>query len=185
MLVESYEMTEAENEEENVDERISLLERLEIEGQKTLVRSGRVFTFPEMTAEEKFVFETLCPRTFQLKDYKQSLIPLRVLQIIAKAKDCVEFSEIIIRDHESSMMVDPVAVGLIREGYNVRYFLLARWGKELDTYSTLLAKALQAKKVEAMMKLDEILQRAKARLDYLRNGEITSMEEVKIPSYYD
>lgn len=164
MQVETFECSETAAEPiEASEEAIGLIESLGLTGQKELIckTSGDRDTrcpYREMTAEERFVYGVLCPTKVKLSDYKVAPIPLRVLQIAAHAKSLGLFDELVVWDRESVMVQDPVLVG--RKGSEwsslSQMFILARWGTELESFATLVKRAVAAKKEQLLESVESI-----------------------------
>lgn len=96
--------------------------------------------YRKITKEERFVYKCLCPTSYAVETYNRSSIPLRVLQVIAHARDFLPVMEV--WDKEDGSVDDPVLVG--REKKYGDIYLLARWGNELDTFSDLREKAIKS-----------------------------------------
>lgn len=154
MQVETFECQETAAEPiEATEEAVRLIEELGLEGQLSLVRP-RVDGAPaarcpyrQITAEEQFVYETLCPTKYDLGLYSASPIPLRVLQIAAHVKSLGIVKRLEVWDKETSLVQDPVLVGHIHDRYEydsskIKTFILARWGEVLETFSTLKKQAI-------------------------------------------
>lgn len=155
MQVETFECVETAAEPiEATEEAIGLIESLGLTGQNVFVR-GKEETgtardqrcpYREITAEERFVYLTLCPKESSLKNYSASPIPLRVLQIAAHANGLGMFNRLVVWDRESVAVKDPVLVAMTGEyewSTNNKTFILARWGEELETFAVLLKRACE------------------------------------------
>lgn len=152
MLVETFECTETIDEPvEATSEAIDLIESLELDGQKELIgvkgesQPSRC-PYREITAEERFVYQTLCPAVVMLNRYNTAPIPLRVLQVAAHANSLGMFKRLMVWDRMSVAVKDPVLVGWTGGEYdwqNNRCFILARWGEELEAFATLRRKAVE------------------------------------------
>lgn len=150
MLVETFECHETASEPiEAAAEAIELIERLGLDGQKQLI-SGEDGSnksrcpYREMTADEKFVYRTLCPTRAKLIEYKRTPIPLRVLQVAAHAQSLGMFKELVVLDTASAVEKDPVLVGVVQDGeysWRTTDYILARWGDELEAFVVLLKRA--------------------------------------------
>ena len=154
MAVETFECHETASEPiEACEEAVGLINLLGLEGQRSLVTAkddGPASRSPyrEMTAEEVFVYQTICPTERKLAMYDASPIPLRVLQVAAHANDVGEFDELLVWDRASVTVKDPVLVGRKAGQYSweSKYYILARWGDELEAFATLLKRALKIKR---------------------------------------
>lgn len=166
MQVETFECSETAAEPiEASEEAIGLIESLELEGQKSLVcpneETGNDARLPyrEMTTEEQFVYKMLCPKEFKLAEYQASPIPLRVLQVASHAKALGFFDEMQVWDKENVLDLDPVLVGVkYKDGnsWSKIYYILARWGEELETFSVLMQRMIKRKREQICSQLDAI-----------------------------
>ena len=73
MLVETFEVTEVscDGVVEFEQEQIALIEKMGLEGQQGLIKTGEegeknLLPYRKMTAEEKIVYETICPTKCKL-----------------------------------------------------------------------------------------------------------------------
>lgn len=131
-------------ETEEVDEYNALAVDL---GLEHLAYKDKSANIAPMNQTERKVYETLCPTTYLLKNYKHH-IPKRVLQAMQSVKGfldkeaekegkTVEY-EVWVDEHP-----DPVLIAKI--GYTDKY-LIGRWGHELDTFNELYKRAIQKMK---------------------------------------
>lgn len=178
MLVETYEINEqtADGKVENEAEIKELVEKLGLEGQSKFFKSesGQVTVFPyrKMTKQEKLVYETLCPKESEIEEFDDSLIPLRVLQVISHVKDTGFIHKLKVWHPESADIKDPVLVGVrwnkkedIGDDYRDReYYILARWGEELASFVELSKQALDIIKARFKKSLAEAVAEAQTRL---------------------
>lgn len=148
MKVETYEQTETTSEAQELahdHESMDIIERLGLAGQKRLsVPETRTrCPYRQMTADEHFVFSMVCPSRAKPEDYEAGPIPLRVLQIIAWAKDNPIFKRLEIWYANSASLKDPVLVGVVagRNNWEENIFLLARWADELLPVAVLMPDA--------------------------------------------
>jgi hypothetical protein len=167
MQVETFECTETAHEPiEACQEAVGLMEELGLEGQKELVtkceKSGfdQRCPYREMTATEAYVYRVLCPEVTPLKTYKRSPIPLRVLQVAAHANSLGIFKELRVWDRASPAVKDPVLVGVIThpqyDWMDNKFFILARWGEELEAFAVLAKRAFDAKREQFVESLQRI-----------------------------
>ena len=166
MKVETFECTETAAEPiEASEEAVSLIESLGLEGQRSLVcpneDAGRDTRCPyrEMTTEEQFVYGLLCPKKFELAKYAASPIPLRVLQVASHANSLGFFDEVQVWDKENVLDLDPVLVGVKHkdgQSWNRVYYILARWGEELETFAVLMKRMVQRKRDQICGQLDQL-----------------------------
>lgn len=146
MKVETYEAQEVSAEHpECTDEARNLMESLGLSGQLRLVsepepgQSAAPFPYRKMTMEEGVVYGLLCPAMTDLKNYAETQVPLRVLQVAAHARE--HFRSLMVL-HPLGIEKDPVLIGCKGETYQRdQWFILARWGEELDEWPVLVKKA--------------------------------------------
>lgn len=177
MLVETYEVDEVNAEHpECTDESKALMEQLGLQGQLKLVTpaepdaAARRFPYRKMTRDEVTVYGLLCPSKTPLKDYADSQIPLRILQVAALAKE--HFKHLLVL-HPDTMEKDPVLIGCNADHPTYspnEWFILARWGDELDAWPLLVEKA--ARKYGARLRDDvaEKLQKLQALAALTKDG---------------
>lgn len=166
MQVETYEIQEltTNGEIENPEDTKALVESLGLTGQQQFFNgnSGSVAVFPyrKITANERLVYKTICSKECKLEDYSDAMIPLRVLQVAAHAKAFeLESSGVFLGHLEvwycpNGDVKDPVLVGVKNTknswgGTDSAYYLLARWGEVLESFSDLSKIALQMLKDKA------------------------------------
>lgn len=146
MNVETYEVEETKNELGIMAadaEAQELIEKLGLSGQNSLLNQETCTRFPyrKMTKAERLVFALLFPERESLASYKDSIIPIRVLQVAAFVKD---FKGAPCHDlkvwHCGSAKEDPLLVGHTSE-YGGEFYLLARWGDALPSFDDLAEKA--------------------------------------------
>jgi len=134
------------------------------------------FPFREFNKEELSVYRYCFPRSSKLEEFNMEVIPLRVLEVIKKAKDCNKFMSIKIWHKEPGRIKeDPIAVGCIKEGYTYKFYPLARWGDALLSYAELKKQALEIFKLNAETALTEILGQVKLNLEKVKSGKIADM----------
>lgn len=178
MQVETFECSETAAEPiEACDEAVRLMDELGLAGQKELVhpaeKTGFVSRCPyrQITADEMFVYQTLCPTATPLERYNASAIPLRVLQVAAHAKSLGMFKRLQVWDRAAAEVKDPVLVAYTGDAYdwqNNHCFILARWGEELETFATLVGRAVGAAKESLVEQADALA----AKVRSLTKGEI-------------
>jgi hypothetical protein len=177
MLVETYEVDEVNVEHpECTDESLRLMEQLELKGQLTLVKKPepdslvKSFPYRKMTKDEVTVYGILCPAKTPLKDYADSQIPLRVLQVAALAKE--HFQHLLVL-HPEAMEKDPVLVGS-NDAHPLyapsSWFILARWGEELDAWPLLVEKACKAYSKRLVADVNEKLARLRILAETVKGG---------------
>jgi hypothetical protein len=174
MKVETYEVSEVtcENEHEETEAR-EIAEQLGLEGQKRVRNRDGVMPYREITAEEAVVFKAICDKEVRLHEFDRSPIPLRVLQVAAHGKDF--FDEMVVWCPSSLADKDPILLGKKKHPTNswvFNYFLLARWGDELDEWPALCRKAADKLREVArgkLLKARDEAAAALARLDEIKS----------------
>jgi hypothetical protein len=155
MKIETYEVSETTTPEETVQHEaaaVDLIERLGLEGQKSLMtthqdKPQQICPYRLMTRDEHFVFRQLCPKRDDVRKFRNGPIPLRVLQIIAWAIDAEIFKRVEIWSADSASIKDPVLVGIKQSpesSWSEDIFILARWADELLPIEVLLPDAYKA-----------------------------------------
>jgi len=175
MQVETFECQETAAEPiEATEEAVSLIEQMGLEGQLELVRPksdskpAARCPYRQITAEESFVYRTICPRVFPLNKYNSAPIPLRVLQIAAHAKSlniCTRFE---VWDKSQDEVKDPVLIGVVGGNYDWEVksrFILARWGEVLETFSVLLKRAIGTHREKLIAEAQAIAKQAEFATD--------------------
>lgn len=147
MQIETYEIEEVNSEIAEMaadSEAGELIAKLGLDGQKNLFNADTATRLPyrRLTEEEDFVYSVLCPVKSPLEKFGSEIIPLRVLQVAAHAKECGFFKRIEVWSPKMASVKDPVLVG-IKAGvsYGEEEFILARWGKELDPIEKMIPVA--------------------------------------------
>ena len=191
--VETYECEELKASEATTmaadAEAIELIERLGLEGQRTLTNPETSTREPyrEMTALEAYVWRAICPQTTRVEHYKLSPIPLRVLQVVAYARELGIYEALEVW-HPRKVVDDPLLVGVPKgERYSNKRHLIARWGETLVPFEQLVEKAKNQFAVELTAKLGDIqneLDKAKANLKN-RVELAFAHEKFELPSAYN
>lgn len=179
MKVETYETAVFSEKPENLalqGEILQLIEDLNLEGQKELAHSASdtkgLCPYRKMTAREVKVFKLCFPRETKLTEYKECLIPLRILQVASHAKEW--FPKILVW-HPEPGLPDPILVGYEKASWDGEPFLLARWGEALDTFEILCEKAKKlaiSKLTVSMCKAETELASAKQLFSSVRDLDI-------------
>ena len=172
MQVETYECQETASEPiEASEEAIRIITELGLEGQQELltpVRENKPVgrnPYPEANAEQIFVFRVLCPKSYTVKKYNRTPIPLRVLQVAAHAISLEMFKEVVVWDATDPAEKDPVLVGTMKNparSWDDKFFLLARWGDVLESWPILLKRALEKKRHQVQSAAEAVLLKAKS-----------------------
>jgi hypothetical protein len=195
MDVETYEVetidgaTYASDEEKQ--ELVELAEKLALTGQKELIGesadgTATVFPYRLMTKAERNVYQTLLPVRTKMCDFKDSVIPLRVMQVAAHAKDLNDERVGYLEVWHQPGARDPVLVG--RENSYGDCYILARWGEDLENFQKLQERALKLLKqkakawaVAAKAKIDGVANNPEGRVTAFLSGDI---DDWKV-SFYD
>lgn len=162
---ESFEEPELVNEPlEQLECREALVNKLQLKGQKEILKKKRVF--PLITREQAIVFRFFCPQDTKLSEYDLSPIPLRVLELADKAAsqgiNCLTVW------HPAQVKTDPILVGSLTDSlYTLsNVVLIARWGSELEEWPALVSSF----RTRAADAFDACLEEAKAKAKALRIG---------------
>lgn len=132
--IETFEIDEAPTNMDDMAEFKSLIAELNLNGQKKLVSGEKknVNPFRKMTTEEYGIYRVYLPDHCSIENYDSSAIPLRVLQVLKKAKELDFFDSFQIwRSPE-----DPLLLG--KKGSEE--YMIARWGEALESFETIKAK---------------------------------------------
>lgn len=192
MQVETFECAETAAEPiETSEEALALIEEMDLAGQREFVcksdKSGRDTRCPYrvITAEEMFVYRTLCPTETRLARYADAPIPLRVLQVAAHAKSLGKFNELLVWHRAAPEIKDPVLIARDKGEYahDRKYFILARWGEELETFVTLCQRAATKAKEATYQKLNQIIARATADLAKVEAARFDDLVAWNEPRY--
>lgn len=135
MLVETYEVTESADktkvEGEEFEQFKSMIESLNLEGQQKFIQDKEVNPYRKMTSQESVVYGILCPTKTELKNFSESMIPLRVLQLATHVNSLNFIDVLEVWHSDNADIKDPVLVGRKGTSWNGEYFILARWGELL------------------------------------------------------
>lgn len=176
--VESFECHETAAEPiEATEEAVAILESLGLKGQKELLSTDkhevvRRCPYRQMTIDERFVYKVLCPREYTLADYKNSPIPLRVLQIAAHAHGTGLFDRLMVWDKGTAAEKDPVLIGVEKdkkETWRENFYILARWGEELEAFVVMLKRALDGKRQSLKDQAKSAFVKAKGEVENVAN----------------
>jgi len=140
------------------------------------------FPYRKITKQEHAVYSTICPVHCLVKDYKDSPIPLRVLEVASLADEY--FKELYVM-YPEVYEKDPILIGCTTGWYGDKY-ILARWGEELDEFPFLLKKAMgiwrekvSRKLIEMKYELDRAIELCKAT-----GPSMASFNTQSLPSLY-
>jgi len=193
MQVETYECQEVQEETiEMSDEAVGLIESMELVGQKKLLTKTDEDTeivrcpYREMKRDERFVYNLLCPVEHKIEEYTESAIPLRVLQVLAHAKQFELFKTFRIWTAEGQIK-DPVLVAYDEissygSATGTRY-ILARWADELDAWPQLVKKAIEKYRLKYRAALLKIQQKVSADLAIVDEVDIETAIKDESPYY--
>lgn len=180
MIVETYEVDEVGAEHPEVsDEAVRLVAELGLSGQRKFTEPDgdlKLKTrapYREVTAEEMFVIKMLCPIEVDLEKYDRAPIPIRVLQVAAHAKDCGMFTKLVVRCPRSESDRDPFLLGLDKETYSSKRFILARWADDVDEWPALVKKALSKWKEKALATCRQAIATAETDIRLIEAGAVT------------
>lgn len=160
----------------------ALIEKLGLEGQQSLINpggQGERFQYPKMTKVQAVVYRAVFPETSKLKDYSHGIIPVRVLQVAAHAREFCDHLEVW---HSRVPHPDPLLVGRKGSEYAGVLYMLARWGEALVDFSEMVKQAKEIIRVEFtsqihhhIEKLEGKLKRVDSLVDERLNGEDVSL----------
>lgn len=184
MKVETYEIEEPKAEPQLEAEAIDLIEKLGLEGQKSLVvdtgETERRIPYREVTASEKVIFESVFSKTEDVKKYSEGIIPVRILQVISHGKDL--FERVDVRSGESGALL----IGVNGRYSNEKWFPLARWGVELPSMAKLREDARRVIKnnfEKSLLDCIEKCQSMRQSVDSLVERRLSG-DAVSIPTVY-
>lgn len=182
--VETYEAEDASHSDAstmaNDAEAIALIESLGLTGQQKLVNTGTITRVPyrAMEAREALVYGTLFDGRSKVENYSGEAIPLRVLQVIAHARECGMFESLVVWHPKTYEIHDPVLVGIRKElsypdheNATMRtytkevFFILARWGKALLPLEQLEATATDLCRKARLHKLNAVAAQLRMALE--------------------
>lgn len=170
--IETYEIEEAEwpCDEVNLDDYRQLWTKLGLKQQLENTEKDRIIPFLQMNTALEHVWSAYCPNKSNLNNFAE-LIPLRVLKIIEKCQEKKWFEKIEIWS-ETRYSPDPIVIGMIKEGWNEKKYLLARWGEALKPYSEIYKLARERWIQDNVAMLNERIAKSKKdieSIDYLAN----------------
>ena len=178
LLVEEYTNTEASPDIMQAlvedGETSMLIESLGLSGQAELYKPNdkgqlQVHPYREISAEELVVFGTMFPEKCCVTKFRQSPIPLRVLQIIEHVRS--------LSDPDMAYLevwapkpgkVDPILVAR-KSYYQSPIFLLARWGSALESFADLKLAAVNKLTAKLTQQLEELKIKVEHRLLNVRS----------------
>lgn len=181
MKIETFEQTEViggQIEDESSPEALNLIKELGLQGQEALttkiIKTDTIVRCPyrAMTKKELRVYETLFPDKVSINVYRESMIPLRVLQVASHAISLGIYQEIQVWC-ETGKPIDPILVGFIKTGeYSGDHHILARWGEALESFEVLYEKAKHQVMEDYRLKMQETDRRVKEVLNSLEGKAV-------------
>lgn len=193
MKVETYEIEEIKSSEAAImaadSESIALVEKLGLEGQKALANPKTETRFPyqRLSAREELIYGLCFPKRTKLSEYRDGIIPLRVLQVAAYVKECDFPGAAYVEVWSTNIpKEDPLLV--CRTGpYNNDNYLLARWGESLKSLDDLAKQAAPILKAKLQRTLADAARRVQDKLTALDDLVEEAMQtgEAPDPKFYD
>lgn len=193
MQIETYEIEEIKSSEAATmaadAESLELVERLGLQGQKALANpeTATRFPYPRMSSRETLIFGLCFPKHTKLSEFRDGIVPLRVLQVAAYCKesafDGAAYMEVWSTNVPSQ---DPILV--CRSGpYNNDNYLLARWGESLKSLDDLAKQAAPILKAKIQRTLNDAARRVQEKLESLDSliEEAMLTGEAPDPKFYD
>lgn len=186
--VETYECSEVAAEPPDISEEAAkMIRELKLTGQERMLKqaeSGGVVTqhrmpYRRMREDERFVYETLCPTKTDVQTFAGEPMPLRVLQVLAHARELDAFETVRVWHQADSEIKDPVLVGERKERPEGSSFdrtilyILARWGEELDEWPALVKRALTTWKLKTLHELNSMIQKAEVAVSAIERDAYT------------
>jgi len=131
-------------------EAAELIEKLGLSGQKSLQNPETLTRcpYPVAEADDLVVYRALNPESCKPEEYSLDCFPVRVMQVLAHAKELNFFTSFAIWYPKSARVDDPVLVGFRawkRPGQSwdtTDTYILARWGKMLRPLAELRQMAI-------------------------------------------
>lgn len=181
MAVELYleeEHTDIISDSEKNDEWFKTVEELGLKGQQN-ISENKKSPVPFLFMKRAMIntYETLCPSKSTVEEFDKGTIPLRVLSMIALAKQQNYFAEIEV--WYDDVKPDPIVVGKLKKTKNeYDLYLIARWGDELRSFIELQQQAakrwIARKKIELedrIIDTQKNLEKIESHANKFVNGE--------------
>ena len=187
MLVETFEVQKEVNADGQTQpdaECMALIEQLGLTGQHQLIHrdekgGDKICPYRKMTADEMAVYAILCDQKTELRTYADEAIPLRILQVAAHARDFFQYLEV--WHPRNADVKDPVLIG--RKGqFMGEVFILARWGKVLDSFEVLKAQATKIYREKCLSEMKRIKSELEADIARVQSDE--TLLSANIPQYF-
>lgn len=165
MKVETYEVEERPPEPQIEVEAIELIEKLGLNGQKTLVNpaTGPAQTIPykELSKSESVVFKEIFSKQEEVKEYSEGVMPVRVLQVAAHGIDLFDKVQVW---HRKEGAKDAALIGIEGPYSREKYFLLARWGDSLLDYPALVQEARVTLRADYEKQIKDCIDKCQSKL---------------------
>ncbi len=179
MKIETYEIERADDETLNAihdGEAKQLIETLGLPGQEKFYNPDSLESVPyrKMTKMEGLVFQLLCPQVAKIENYKDGIIPLRVLQVYQHAKSLDFFDKgFVIWYPESADIKDPFLIGHKTgdPSHITEQYILARWGEELWTFDKMKECAEKLYREKLMAKMARIRREVDAYWEQINSSD--------------
>lgn len=159
-------------------EACALIQSLGLKGQEKLVNGTTITRLPyrAMEAREMLVYRALCSETAKVEDYSAEPIPLRVLQVLAHARETGLFERIEVWYPKTAKIDDPVLVGVRKtrtypddDRYanltTDHFHILARWGKTLLPLEQMEAMGVDLLRKARLNRLTELAAQVRHALE--------------------
>jgi hypothetical protein len=193
MKIETYEIEEIKSSDAATmaadSESLELVEKLGLKGQKALANPETVtrFPYPRLDSRQALIFGLCFPKRTALSEYRDGIIPLRVLQVAAYCTQC-EFEGAAYLEVWSATTPkdDPILVCRANAYLNENY-LLARWGESLKSIEELALQAAPILRAKLRQRLTEAAQRVQQKLESLDVMIELAMQtgEEPTPQFFD
>lgn len=141
ILVETFEIEQAEwpGDDAPKEEYEALIEELNLTGQKQLLESDGFIPFQKMDEAMKNIWGIFCPAKCALKEYRQGIIPVRLLNVVKECDRHKYFTryEVWSESHEK----DPILIGNTGDhdwSTGAGKYLIGRWGLALLPWSEII-----------------------------------------------
>lgn len=193
MQIQTYEIEEIKSSEAATmaadSESLALVESLGLEGQKALANpeTATRFPYPRLSSREALIFGLCFPKHTKLSEYRDGIVPLRVLQVAAYCKQC-DFPGAAYMEVWSANVPKEDPILVCRTGpYNNDNYLLARWGESLKSLDDLAKQAAPILKAKLTRTLTDCARRVQDKLKTIDAliEEAMYTGEAPDPKFYD
>lgn len=193
MQVETYEVTEITESGADLEPvQIQLIEQLGLQGQQSLIKDGQesgksIDPYRVVTKEEHFVYTTLFPKCVEISRYSDAVIPVRVLQVIAHARE-IGIGELYVWCPDTAYKDDPVLVAQRYSWETSSAKLLARWGECLRPFDELAKEAVKIARQNWISELHKIKTKLASDIDLISSDQACNLQTllgagISIPTY--